>query len=266
MSFVAIPATGICPRYFKRNRALASGISVAGSSLGGVLWPVACDQLLHKDGISFNWTIRIIGFVMLPLLVIVILTVRPPLQPQQKIEDGAAGLEGKVKVDRAALRKEIRKPPFILLCSGLFLAYLGFFSPFFFVSTYATHLGMSQRLAFYLVSMINGASLVGRILPGFVADRMGRFNLLTASALFGGIIAFCWTTATSVAGLILWSIAYGFASGVGRPNPYVIKCRRSANPSTQAIMSLQLACGTILVNENVAAAAIGAAMGSTSLA
>ena len=31
-------------------------------------------------------------------------------------------------------------------------------------------------------------------------------------------------------------------------------------------MSLQLACGTSLVNENAAGAAIGAAMGATSLA
>ena len=218
MSFVAIPASGICPRYFKRNRGLATGISVAGSSLGGVLWPVACDQLLHTDDLSFNWTIRIIGFIMIPVLVIVIIAVRPPLKPQQQSEEGTADSntleKEKQHKDRASLRKDIVKPPFVLLCSGLFLAYLGFFSPFFFISTYATSLGMSQRLAFYLVSMVNGASLFGRILPGFWADRFGRFNLLTASALFAGIITFCWTTATSVAGLVVWGVAYGFASGV----------------------------------------------------
>src|ERR1700761_5868344 len=170
MSFVAIPASGICPRYFKRNRGVATGISVAGSSLGGVLWPLACDQLLHTDGVSFDWTIRIIGFIMLPLLVVVVVLVRPPLEPKQETEDGQmdASQPQKPKVDRATLRKDITKPPFVLLCTGLFLAYLGFFSPFFYVSTYATHLGMSQRLAFYLVSMVNGASLVGRILPGFL--------------------------------------------------------------------------------------------------
>ena len=170
MSFVAIPAAGMCPRYFKRHRGLASGISVAGSSLGGVLWPVACDQLLHTDRISFDWTIRIVAFIMIPLLITVLLIVRPPLEKQSHGDEGAKGLNNapeKKQVDRATLRKDILKPPFVLLCCGLFLAYLGFFSPFFFVSTYATHLGMSQRFAFYLVSMVNGASLFGRILPGF---------------------------------------------------------------------------------------------------
>jgi MFS family permease len=173
MSFVAVGAAGICPRYFKRNRALASGVSVAGSSLGGVIWPVVCDQLLHKDGLSFDWIIRIVAFIMIPLHVIVLFTVRLPKEQQargliqdQEIEDPSKASE-KPKVDRSTLRKDILKPPFILLCSGLFLAYLGFFSPFFYISTYATYLGMSQRLAFYLVSMVNGASLFGRILPGF---------------------------------------------------------------------------------------------------
>ena len=216
MSFVAIPASGICPRYFKRHRGIATGISVAGSSLGGVLWPLACDQLLHTDGLSFDWTIRIIGFIMIPLLGIVVLVVRPPLAPQPNSEDGLKDTSQMPapKPDRSSLRKDITRPPFILLCAGLFLAYLGFFSPFFYVSTYATHLGMSQRLSFYLVSMVNGASLVGRILPGFWADRFGKFNLLIASGFFAGIVAFCWTAATSVAGVVIWAVAYGFASGV----------------------------------------------------
>lgn len=35
MSFTTIPASGIVPRYFRRNKGLATGMSVAGSSLGG---------------------------------------------------------------------------------------------------------------------------------------------------------------------------------------------------------------------------------------
>jgi len=73
---------------------------------------------------------------------------------------------------------------------------------------------MSSSLAFYLVSIINGASLFGRVLPGIVGDHLGRFNMLAFSMFVASIVAFCWTTATSVAGLIVWTIAFGFASGV----------------------------------------------------
>lgn len=213
MSFIAIPASGICPRYFKRNRGLATGITVAGSSVEGVVWPIALNKML-PGGLSFDWTIRIVGFIMIPLHVIVVLTVRTPLQQAQGVEDGKASYDGRLEKKMKIDRTGIKKPPFILLCAGLFVANLGFFTPFFYISTYAVHLGMSQKLAFYLVSVLNGASTFGRILPGFIADRLGRFNILTICALFGGIIAFCWTTATSVAGVIVWTAAYGFASGI----------------------------------------------------
>jgi predicted MFS family arabinose efflux permease len=173
--------------------------------------PVICDQLLHNDRVSFAWTIRIVGFVMIPLLVITVLTVRLPKEAKVETESGR---QEKPKVDRKELRKEIGKPPFLLLIAALFFAYLGFFTPYYYVSTYATHLGFSQRLAFYLVSVINAASLVGRILAGSVADRMGRFNFLILSMLSAAVVAFCWTAATEVAGVIIWTLAYGFASGV----------------------------------------------------
>jgi fucose permease len=113
---------------------------------------------------------RILGFIMIPLLALVVLTVRNPVVPQQTPEDGTSSDHEKENVTRKEYRKDIAKPPFILLVCGLFLSYLGFFTPFYFIPTYATHLGMSQTLSFYLVSILNGASLVGRILPGYLVS------------------------------------------------------------------------------------------------
>lgn len=123
MCFVAIPASGMVPRYFNRNRGLATGISVGGSSLGGVLWPIAFDQMLHHDGISFPWSMRIAGFIMIPLCVFCCIFVRPPVTApkavdQTSVEKGeqqpATGPEPKKKH-----LSVLRKPPFILLCCGL---------------------------------------------------------------------------------------------------------------------------------------------------
>ena len=36
MSFIAIPASGMVPRYFRRNRGGATGFTVGGSSIGGM--------------------------------------------------------------------------------------------------------------------------------------------------------------------------------------------------------------------------------------
>ena len=215
---MAIPATSIVPKFFKRNRGLAQGISVGGSSLGGIIWPITFDQLLNNDSISFSWTMRIVAFIMIPLHVVVILALRAPSKAPQR-DDATEKSGGRTngaepKAEKSEVRAVLTQPSFILLAIGLAVTYLGFFSPLFFVSRYAVSLGMSQSLAFYLISVVNGASLIGRILPGALADRWGHFNLLTLAALISGLIAFCWTEARSIGGLVVWSLAYGFSSGV----------------------------------------------------
>lgn len=42
---------------------------------------------------------------------------------------------------------------------------------------------MRPSLAQYLVSILNAASLFGRTIPGFAADKIGRFNMLMIMCL-----------------------------------------------------------------------------------
>jgi MFS family permease len=217
MSFLFTPALATVSRYFVKHRGLALGITISGSSIGGVIWPIMLDQLLNSDGVSFGWTMRIVGFTMLPLLIIACITVRPPSTvPQQNTGNADVVQESKGHKTDLSITKSFT---FQLMCAGLAISSLGLFSPFFYVTSYATSLGMSASVSFYLVSVINGASLFGRVLPGFLADRFGCFNLCSIAIFTSGIIALCWTKATNVAGLIVWSLAYGFASGVSKDNP-----------------------------------------------
>ena len=39
--------------------------------------------------------------------------------------------------------------------------------------------------------------------------------MLTVSMFASALVAFCWTTATDIPGLVVWTAAYGFAFGVG---------------------------------------------------
>lgn len=246
MSLIAIATSTVVPKYFHRNRALAQGISIGGSSLGGVLWPIALDQMLNKNDVSFGWTMRIVGFIMIPLLVLVLLLVRPPPAVAADASHAEGGdLREKIETKPKKTLSVLKQPTFVLLCCGLAVAYFGFFAPIFYVSIYAPSLGFSENFAFYLVSILNAASLFGRILPGIIADRYGSFNCLTISALISGIVVFCWTEATSKAGLVVWTLAYGFTSG--------------------AILSLQFACATSLASPESRGTAMGIALASVSL-
>jgi MFS family permease len=59
--------------WFRQKRGIAGGLTVAGSSLGGVIFPLMVQHLLPQVG--FGWTMRICAFMILVLLVIANLTI-----------------------------------------------------------------------------------------------------------------------------------------------------------------------------------------------
>lgn len=213
-AFLTCPVLAVISQHFAKNRGLATGFTIAGSSLGGVIWPIAVNELLNKDGVSFGWTMRIVAFIMLPLAIITCVTVLPPAGTRQKNEEAATpDAKDKPKKKKADL-SIIKNRVFQTFCVGIGLFYLGMFSPFFFVTSYAVSIGFGTSFAFYLVSILNAASLFGRISAGWLADKYGHFNLCSIAAITSSVVAFTWTAATSTGGIVVWSLAYGFCSGV----------------------------------------------------
>ena len=263
MSFLFTPALATVSRYFVRHRGLALGITVSGSSIGGIIWPIMLDRLLNIDGVSFGWTMRIAGFMMLPLLVIACLTVRSPSRTSQQ-DDDIAEIPHDSKGHKADL--SIAKSfTFLLMCAGMAIASLGVFAPLFYITSYATSLGLSASISFYLVSMVNGASLFGRVLPGLLADRFGYFNMCSLAVFVSGVIVLCWTKATNVGGLIVWALAYGFASGVSQLSPSGSSLYGNVLTFVKAIMSLQTACAAQLSTPATRGTALGLVMFTISL-
>lgn len=230
MSFIVTPCVAIVSRRVPHRRGLALGIAIGGSSIGGIIWPIVLQQLLYIDNVSFGWVQRAVGFIMLPLLAVACLTVvdadQKPAEPTTSEPEKASGgsLTGGNTDDPSTEEKgEVEHPvkalfknfTFVLLCLGLGLTYFGLFTPFFYISSYAVEKGVSSSTAFYLISAINAASFFGRIIPGHLADSYGHFNLCALSVFISGVIGFTWTTAYNLPGMIVWSIAYGFTSGVG---------------------------------------------------
>ena len=89
--------------------------------------------------------------------------------------------------------------------------------------------GISDQFAFYLLSIANACSAVGRITGGLAADRTGVYfravnfaprsshyplagplNVMTPATLIAGIMTYIWPFATSVGGNIGVAIVYGF--------------------------------------------------------
>lgn len=212
------PSMAAVSQYFDKKRAAAMGIAVAGSSIGGVVFPIALSRMLNgpqgvqsatttttstsTDGgpghLSFGWSVRVAGFVMLAVLSVAMVTVRPRLPP---------------RTTHFFLWEAFRQKTFLLLIAAMFFVFLGMFLPLFYLPSFATSIGVDPTLASYMLAIVNAASTFGRIVPGIMADKLGRINALATGSIISGIVFMCMTSVTSTAGLVVYAVFAGFASG-----------------------------------------------------
>ncbi|MCJ1249423.1 hypothetical protein MMC30_006647 [Trapelia coarctata] len=199
-SAIFYAATCAVSTWFFHHRALALGIIAAGSGLGGMIFPILVEHLLPKIG--FPWTMRVAAFLILALLVPAHVTVKSRLSPTPH-----------PFIIRAFV-KPLRELPFALMAIGSFFLFFSFFLPYNFVILQAEAIGMPQSLSTYLVVILNGSSIFGRTIPPYLADRLGRFNVMIITTLFTGIICLAiWLPSKSNTPIIVFAALYGFSSG-----------------------------------------------------
>lgn len=193
-----IPSVALLPQYFSTKRSLVTGIAASGSSLGGVIYPIVFRQLLSIIG--FGWATRVLAFIALATLLIPVCVMRDRGIPKQR----------RAVVDPSAFRDM----PYLLFSAAMFFVDMGFFGPISYIQSYAIEaLAVAPGLGFYLVSILNAASVPGRIIPGWVARRSGPVNMLMPAAFTTGILSFSWIGIHSQGGIILFAVLYGFFSG-----------------------------------------------------
>ncbi|KAE8238943.1 hypothetical protein A4X13_0g8315 [Tilletia indica] len=206
LSYGAIFQVGVTvpQQWFHRRRASAMGIVAAGSSSGGIVFPVAIKNLIPVIG--FAWTMRVIALIAAVCLSVAFLCLKTRLPPSIDVH-GPRGWRA-VKWFDLKVFKEVDYAFYVL---GAGLAMLGLYSPFSFCDIWTSSHNIPGDG--YWLAVLNAASMFGRVIPGFLADRVGRTNTLLPHLLAAGILMFIFPLTNNLTGMIFFSILYGFASG-----------------------------------------------------
>ena len=118
----------------------------------------------------------------------------------------------------------LREAPYVLFGCGLLLGYMGIYVVFVYVQLYAASTaGVSSRLAFYLLAIINAGSSLGRILPNFAADYMGTLNMQVLFVSAAAVLSLSLLAIYATSGILAFCVLYGFFTGtfVSLPGPTV---------------------------------------------
>lgn len=96
----------------------------------------------------------------------------------------------------------------------MFFGFMGLYIPFYYVQNYAIEENItSVDTAFYFLSILNAASIFGRIIPNYIADKTGPLNVVIPATFASCILTFGWIGIKDVGGLVVFCILYGFFSG-----------------------------------------------------
>ncbi|KDQ56714.1 hypothetical protein JAAARDRAFT_70427 [Jaapia argillacea MUCL 33604] len=242
-SLLFTPSVAAIGHWSLRRRGELTGIAATGGSIGGIVFPLLIQHTAPKMG--FGWSLRIVGFVMIPLCaggILLVrgrteifhsLTPRVPLSEASPISEKSSASSqtevnprperrkafGGAKIDLTAFKD----PRFALTTIGVFMIEWGIFIPLTYLTSHAISIGISQTLSYQLLAILNAGSVFGRWFPGLLADRMGRFNTMILTTLFCSLTVFGFWLSSGYAEshearkalLIVFALCYGFGSGTG---------------------------------------------------
>ncbi|KAI0400059.1 major facilitator superfamily domain-containing protein [Xylaria palmicola] len=199
-SLLFTPCITAVGHFFRARRGFASGIASTGGGFGGVIFPLMLQKLFVSVG--WGWSIRILGFLSFGLLIISNIFLKKRLPAPKNI---SAHPDFRI----------LKEKPFLFLTIGVFLLEFGLFIPLTYISSYALANDFDETFAFQLLPILNGASVVGRAIPGWWADKIGPFN---SNMISIGITVFaCYVVwlpfGKTVPGLVIFAILFGFSTG-----------------------------------------------------
>lgn len=150
--------------------------------------------------VGFGWMVRAIALVQLVLLGTANLVLRVPQPPKQR----------RRLIDVASLTDW----PYMCFVFGCFVVFLGMYTPFYFVQSFAIKFGIaSEGVTWYLVAAMNIGSIPGRIIPTLLVQRTGPLNLMIGTSVALASCGLGFLGASTIAEVYVVATIYGFFSG-----------------------------------------------------
>jgi sugar phosphate permease len=198
-----LPNQVLLSRWFRESRGKAMGVAYLGIGVGGALVPLLSAWLTSR----FGWRLS------LQLVGVLIVLIAFPLA--FFVDDGVPQASAAPREPSADSRQVLGSPAFYLLALGSMCSIAA-------VGGTNQHLklflsldrGYSQRDASAIISLVLAVSIAGRLLMGWLADRIPvKHVMLIIYTLVAGSVPLLLVAGTSRAALYAFAIAFGLGLG-----------------------------------------------------
>ncbi|KAE8383452.1 major facilitator superfamily domain-containing protein [Aspergillus bertholletiae] len=169
---IATIALSVIAKVFTRRRGFAMGVALTGSAIGSIVFPLILRAALPDLG--WQWSMRIMA---LAIGIVTILGLCCFL-PYHGFVIVLQRHDGRGFIGTLPSLSTFRSAPFVILCIGIFMLEFATFSISGLLPTIATRSGFGATDGYLLIPVMGACSFIGRVVPGFLSDMMGPFNVL----------------------------------------------------------------------------------------
>jgi MFS family permease len=209
-----VPLLSATARWFVKRRGMMSGIVKAGTGTGMLVMPIVVSRLIS----TYDWrtTCIVLGIIGLVIIMSAAQFLRRDPGQMGQLPDG----EDKPNIVSLnssdggfSLREAIHLRQFWTMCVIYFLVVFCVHAVVVHIAPHAEDLGISVTNAASMISIIGGASIVGRLVMGSASDRIGsKASLIICLVIL--LAAFLWLQlAKELWMLYLFVAIYGIAHG-----------------------------------------------------
>lgn len=226
MSTFFVSSSQIASTWFPKRRGLAVGYVACGASIAGVIYPTMLRYLISLVG--FNNGVRYVATLTSLTCIFSFIFCTP--NPQHDHHEPKKWLAIQTWFDLEAFRSRA----FCWFTAAVAFLFLGFYPIFFNLEEWASVNGYGTRVAtssaankttddssnkpletFWLLTIMNGASTVGRMLLAHFSDFVGALNMHIGSTITASLLVLLlWTLAGSETEAIAFCVVFGLFSGM----------------------------------------------------
>ncbi|KAH6654459.1 major facilitator superfamily domain-containing protein [Truncatella angustata] len=187
--------------WFARRKGLAYGIAWSAGGVGGVVFPLIMETLLHELG--FQKTLRIWAGILFACSAPLAFFIRPRLPYSASIHQRRLNL------------RFIMSKRFALHQVANTIQATGYFLPSIYLPTYARSVfGTSAFLSALTVMLVNVATTMGLVIMGSLSDKFHVTTCMIISAMGAAIsVLVVWGLSASLPVLYLFCVLYGLFAG-----------------------------------------------------
>ena len=194
--------------WMPQRRGLAIGITIAGSSVGGMLLPPLANALITRYGWRDAMRLECLAPLVLLIVLLVVLRNRPSMESGVD-DDAAAAATG--AAEGMSYAEVLRRPQFYQVALAGSLTYYAVLSLFSHLFLYMRSLDFEPSRASLALSTLALSGLVGKLGSGWISDRIDPYRLLRLQMfiMFAGLVGITLVPSLIWPLLVLTGFAWG---------------------------------------------------------